>query len=365
MTDRRPCRSCLVLLAWWLPLRAHAKSQGAQDDTLARIFAAVGTTNRHFVEFGFNGRSFEEGSGANTEALYHQGWRGLLLDGRRSNATINLRTTYIKSTNIVRTFRRSGVPRELDYLSVDIDSADLWVLKAILAAYRPRVVSVEYNPHFEYDGPLAAPIAFPDPSRMPILNGRASWNMSCYFGSSAKALVMVATAGGYTLVATEQLLDLFFVRSDLWNAKRAAAAATPRPGAPYTPRPLSTGAGNGLLRGELLGERLRAASVRDPAHDPMTTSEAQNLLDYEVFVRTGSLCRARAAAAKALRAYAMAYASAAREHKHKRALVTKCFRHLTQLQALPCGASEAARPEAQQLLAERGEEFEQLGNSFG
>ena len=61
MTRRRPCRSCRVLLAWWLPLHAHAKSQGAQDDTLARIFAAVGTTNRHFVEFGFNGRSFEEG----------------------------------------------------------------------------------------------------------------------------------------------------------------------------------------------------------------------------------------------------------------------------------------------------------------
>ena len=109
-----------------------ATSQGQQDLTLAKIFGAIGTTNRFFVEFGFNGDSFETGSGANSEALYRQGWRGLLLDGRRSNATINLHTVYIKSTTIASVFRAHRVPRHLDYLSVDIDSADLWVLRSIL-----------------------------------------------------------------------------------------------------------------------------------------------------------------------------------------------------------------------------------------
>ena len=55
-------------------------------DAAARCLA-VGTSNKFFVEFGFNANSYEEGSGANSEALYHAGWRGLLLDGRRSNAT--------------------------------------------------------------------------------------------------------------------------------------------------------------------------------------------------------------------------------------------------------------------------------------
>jgi len=77
---------------------------------LARIFAGIGTTNRHFVEFGFNAPSFEESSGANTEALWQQGWHGLLLDGTRSNASINLHQSVV---HLVGQHKRhfQGTPR--------------------------------------------------------------------------------------------------------------------------------------------------------------------------------------------------------------------------------------------------------------
>ena len=114
---------------------AASGSQGRQDLILKTLFDRIGTANKYFVEFGFNSPGFDvgaEGTGANTEMLYRQGWRGLLLDGSRSNASINLHQSFIKSTNIVDTFQTHKVPIELDYLSIDIDSADLWVMLSLI-----------------------------------------------------------------------------------------------------------------------------------------------------------------------------------------------------------------------------------------
>ena len=126
-----------------------------QDTVLALLFDALQPTNRYFVEFGFNTNSYAPGQ--NTEKIWHAGWRGLLLDGGHANASINLQQEFIKSTNIVELFRKHGVPLEPDYVSVDMDSADLWVVDAMLGTYKPRVYSVEYNPNypwrFAYDLP--------------------------------------------------------------------------------------------------------------------------------------------------------------------------------------------------------------------
>lgn len=296
---------------------AHGTSQGSQDALLKKIFHAVGTTNRYFVEFGFNAPSFEEGSGANTQELWKQGWRGLLLDGGRSNATINLVQTYIKSTNIVHTFQENGVPIELDYLSVDIDSADLWVLRSILSIYRPRVMTVEFNSNYDFHGPHASAITFHDPSTMPTLNGRASWNGTCFFGTSARAILSVASAHNYELVASEAPLDVFFVRSDVWKDRRHPDKTIAQTvGARF--------AGDGqLMRAKL-------------NHLPMTTQEAENLMDYNVYVRTGSLCESRAAAARTLRRYAHHFHNNSREnHRHA------CFKELRKLKQPKCDAAGA------------------------
>ena len=89
-------------------------------------------------------------SGANTHNLYRKGWRGLLLDGSHTNETINLHSEWIMASTIVSVFDQYAVPKDLDYLSIDIDSADLWIFRAIVSSgkYRPRVISVEYNCNF-------------------------------------------------------------------------------------------------------------------------------------------------------------------------------------------------------------------------
>jgi hypothetical protein len=182
-------------------------SQGGQDAILSEIFRNIGTVNSppFAVEFGFNAASLEGGSGSNVARLVlEEGWRALLLDGGYENSAINLHREFLTSGNIVDVFARHGVPAEPEYVSIDLDSTDLWIFRAILTRYRARVFSVEYNANF----PLGAAITFPDdPSQ--------HWELDRGYGASLSALSMVAREHGYSLVAVEPRRDAFFVRDDL------------------------------------------------------------------------------------------------------------------------------------------------------
>ncbi len=93
--------------------------------------------------------------------MYEEGWRGLLLDGDNENAKIDLKKHYIFASNIVAIFEENMVPHDLDYLSCDMDSHDLWVLRAILeAGYRLRVITTEYNSNY----PITDALTLLDPN---------------------------------------------------------------------------------------------------------------------------------------------------------------------------------------------------------
>jgi hypothetical protein len=62
----------------------------------------------------------------------------------------------VKPVNVNELFIKYGIKNEFDFLSIDIDSNDYWVWKALDNKYRPRVVSVEFNANF--DGSVAATI---------------------------------------------------------------------------------------------------------------------------------------------------------------------------------------------------------------
>lgn len=182
-------------------------SQGCQDGILAEIFRHVPQVNSppFAVEFGFNAAALDGGSGANVARLVlEEGWRALLLDGGNENASINLRREFLTAGNIVDVFRKWHVPEPPDYVSIDLDSTDLWIFRALLPHVRPSVYSVEYNSHF----PLDAAITFPD-------DPAERWQEDRGYGASLGALVAVAGEQGYSLVAVAPRLDAFFVRDDL------------------------------------------------------------------------------------------------------------------------------------------------------
>ncbi|MCB0377928.1 MAG: hypothetical protein KDD33_05490 [Bdellovibrionales bacterium] len=185
-------------------------SQNGEDGIIAEIFDRIGTTNRFFVEFGF-----EDGQECNgRHLLENQGWSGLWIDGnvdsiakareRFGNSSVNISHSFITKDNIKGLFQEHQVPKELDLLSIDIDGNDYWIWQA-LKDYKARLVVIEYN------------ASFPPPREyiMPY-NQDHYFDGSNVFGASLTSLVKLAEELGYVLVSCDnQGVNAFFVREDL------------------------------------------------------------------------------------------------------------------------------------------------------
>ena len=307
VTDLRPCGQDWLLRlgeeenadAWQLrvPERVRAEltrrkrrflSQEHQDAIVQRVFTCVGTTNRFFVEFGFNepgygmdGGPFNRSSGAQTHMLFELGWRGLLLDGAQENASINLRRHFLFQSNIAGLFTQYAVPKELDFLSVDMDSHDLFVLRAILrGGWRPRLFSAEFN---RYYGNMSKPLALLDPT---LESGEVPANFrfryaNCSWGTSAHALRLLAEEFGYTPIARVTAVDLFFLRNDLLAAKPVPDWKALFEGFRWPPPKYVPG-----------------HQGQPPARDP---SMLDRLVDYAVYRQTGSVPAAIAAGRQLLK----------------------------------------------------------------
>ncbi|MEM7143120.1 MAG: hypothetical protein AAF548_19010 [Actinomycetota bacterium] len=162
--------------------------------------AAIGSTNRVFVEFGVG----EMGAECNTRLLLEQGWTGLRMDGMDQPGPTDIRREFITAENIDELFARYGVPDEFDLLSIDIDSNDYWVLRALDERYRPRILVMEYNASL---GPTERKTIPYDPTHV--------WDVSSYFGASLAALDTAAADRGYALVGCDSLgVNAFWIRRD-------------------------------------------------------------------------------------------------------------------------------------------------------
>lgn len=174
-------------------------SQNWEDGIIEAIFAAIGTTNRYFVEFGV-----EDGTVCNSRRLLELGWTGLQMDGREAGSDPVRKQEFIRAENINDLFRKYSVPAEFDLLSIDIDGNDYWVWKAI-AGYRPRVVVMEYN--------SSVPAS---ESRTVPYDTDFRWDGTEYFGASLLALAKLGREKGYTLVGCDSNgINAFFVQDAL------------------------------------------------------------------------------------------------------------------------------------------------------
>ncbi|EOD29474.1 hypothetical protein EMIHUDRAFT_233985 [Emiliania huxleyi CCMP1516] len=207
-------------------------SQGLQDLRLHRIFRALEITAGTYVELGFPAVL-----ASNTECLRRTGaWTGVRFDGRclkdaAENAENGCHKAWITSDNIVALLRSHHVSESVTYVSIDLDTTDLWVLRALLGGgYRPAVLSVEYNSNY----PLDYWIAFPD-------DPAVRWDGDCFMGSSAGAVAAVATEFGYAVVDVEPGLDLFLVDRQRWGGRPVPSLSTGAVFRPFNIRRNRTG----------------------------------------------------------------------------------------------------------------------------
>lgn len=189
-------------------------SQSDEDGILQEIFRRIGLTNKVFVEFGA-----EVGLECNSLYLLEQSWTGFWMEGnpdykgailhhhaeRLASGQLKFESVFVYPDNINELISGAGISGEIDMLSIDIDSNDYHVWKAI-NVISPRVVVAEHNhsyaPHQEYIMPY---------NRDYFWGGSAAT-----YGASLLSNTKLAAELGYTLVSCGLYsANGFFVRNDL------------------------------------------------------------------------------------------------------------------------------------------------------
>lgn len=216
-----PAEACFDASAWYTGFSQEAPwnkySQGFQDSVLASLFTSLEPKNKQYVEFGFDSHSYEGGGGSNTAYLHlTKNWTGNLVDGSNENPKINLTKAFVYPDTICSLLLSLGVPVGVDYISIDIDTCDLWVFLALTSescGLRPRVVTVEYNSNYAMG--VQKSIKRDACLSTTAPGDRYVWHGDNSQGASLSAHLMAGSRTGYSAVYVERRLDVFFVRDDL------------------------------------------------------------------------------------------------------------------------------------------------------
>ena len=179
----------------------HEFSQFCEDGITEKIFETIGFTNKFYLDFGGTATS------NNSEILHKKyGFTGVMwnCDDTECEYT-KIHTESVNAENIISLCEKYEIPKEFDFLSIDIDGNDWYVFRAMCNVYKPRVVVIEYNASF-----------LPPEDKVVIYNPDSSWQCDTYHGASMQAIYNLARTLGYSLVSAESFgYNLFFVRDDI------------------------------------------------------------------------------------------------------------------------------------------------------
>jgi hypothetical protein len=207
------------------PFRLRARrfqlySQHEEDGLTLALAREAGVRDGRFVEIGC-GRT-----GGNSAVLaYECGWAGLMIDGSaeaiektRRRFALNPRVVAVAAAvtpeNVNALIAEHGFSGEIDVFSLDIDSAEYWVLSA-LEACSPKILVIEYNALFGSERLVTVP-------RDAVRDGAPKG----YNGASLAALDMLARRRSYRLiVCDDEGSNAFFLRNDVATHLEGIAVA--------------------------------------------------------------------------------------------------------------------------------------------
>ena len=206
--------------------KRQMRLQGPLDHILEKVFERIGLTQKSAVEFGFQymsagsklrGLQLLDRYSLNTYTMRKRGWNVTYFDAIISDAEANIIRAVLTEHNIAGHFQQAGVPVDADFVSIDVDSVDIWLLYGLLrGGYRPRVLAIEFNPNFASDQLVTFERVWHE------------WTGATAFGASAAAINQVGMMYGYTVVQMpfqKRMMkpsmkpginvDMILVRSDL------------------------------------------------------------------------------------------------------------------------------------------------------
>ena|SRR3989338_10987924 len=184
-------------------LKIGKYSQHGEEGILEYLSNLIGTTNKICVEFGAcDGKQI-------SNTLYFEktyGWQRILFEADQKYKTSDSSINFIALTpeNINQVFEECGVPFEPELVSIDIDSYDFWIWKAM--QIQPKMVIIEINHGLKNSEPYT------------VLYGSHIKYKGGYAGANFKAMYELGKSKGYHLITMVGHNNLIFLREDLFSA---------------------------------------------------------------------------------------------------------------------------------------------------
>jgi hypothetical protein len=182
--------------------RRNVTSQSGEDGVLEKLFETIGADNRSCVEFGAG----DGKQNSNTwNLINNHAWSAVLMEADRSEYA-QLRQRYAGNervatmcevvarggvSGLATLLGRTKIPKDFDFLSIDIDGDDYHVWESF-ESYRPRVVMVEHNHTIPYG------VSFVQAYQAPVRGG-----------ASLSAIRALGIQKGYRLVYAHGTNALF------------------------------------------------------------------------------------------------------------------------------------------------------------
>ena len=169
-------------------------SQNGEQTHILHYFDVMGIERGHLVDLGAgDGRTM-----SNTRALLDKGWTGTLLDGDPKGANDVTQTWITADTNF-----KSLMPAAPEFINLDIDGNDYYVLDELLRLFKPALIVAEINPIFLRNEAKVMPY-----------NPDHTWNNDTYYGMSLAACEKLGKEYGYTLAYLHAGINAFLLRND-------------------------------------------------------------------------------------------------------------------------------------------------------
>lgn len=194
---------------WLKDYKRKVASQFGEDGVIEKIFEIIGTKNKWCVEFGAG----DGKQNSNTwNLINNEEWSAVLIEANRSEFA-KLKKRYFGAANVFlfnamvecsgrnaldEILSRITIPRDFDFLSIDIDGHDYWVWDSV-KKYSPRVVMIEFNRS------ISANFEFVQPKDEKIRSG-----------SSLLSFKKLGESKGYKLIYV-YAANAIFVKKDLYQ----------------------------------------------------------------------------------------------------------------------------------------------------
>ncbi|MEY3808926.1 MAG: hypothetical protein RL306_108, partial [Pseudomonadota bacterium] len=174
------------------------------------IFDTIDVKKINFIEIGFD---FFENNSLN---LFKKSNRGLMIDGSFEKCfllkyiikifypfkNIKVVNSLVYKENINDLINTHFSNHEIDFLSIDVDGIDYYLLEKI--NIKPKLICIEYNHWFGSDQSVTIPY-----------DKNFIWNRDYYSGASLLALTKLAKNKNYHLIAIDSsCTNAFFIHND-------------------------------------------------------------------------------------------------------------------------------------------------------